>query len=162
MKQLIFAAALVASACATAPTPYAPAESDRAKGYSELAIESDRYRVSYKGDDADQARSYALLRAAEITLENGADWFRIVDAYTEVDSPRSAGRSSVSVGGASGSYGSSVGVGVGINLGSFGGGGSPDAVHTLEMMIFNGEKPDDPDAYDARSVQASILGAPQP
>ena len=162
MKHLIIAAALLVSACATAPTPYAPAQNDRAKGYSELAIEADRYRVSYKGDDADQARSYALLRAAEITLDQGADWFRIVNAYTDIDNARSSGGSSVSVGGSSGSYGSSVGVGVGINLGSFGGGGSPDAVHTLEMMIFEGEKPDEPDAYDARSVQASILGAPQP
>lgn len=161
MKHVIFAAALFVSACATAPTPYAPAQSDRAKGYSEQAIESDRYRVSYKGDDADQARSYALLRAAEITLENGADWFRIANAYTDIDSPGSAGGTSVSVGGASGSYGSSVGVGVGINLGSLGGGG-PDAVHTLEMVFFPGERPDEPDAYDARSVQASILGAPQP
>lgn len=161
MKRLIFTAAFLVTACATAPTPYAPAENERAKGYSELAIESDRYRVSYSGDDAEQARSYALLRASEITLENGADWFRIVNAYTDIDSPRSAGGSSVSVGGSSGTYGSSVGVGVGINLGSLGG-GSPDAVHTLEIMFFEGEKPDEPDAYDARSVKASILGAPQP
>lgn len=160
MKYLILASALVLSACATGPSPYAPAESSRAKGFSEQVIETGRYRVSYKGDDAEQARSYALLRAAEITLENDADWFRVVDAYTEVDG-RGAGGSSVSVGGSSGSYGSGVGVGVGIGL-PLGGGGSPDATHTLEMVIFKGEKPDDPDAYDAASVQASILGAPLP
>ncbi|MEO1100792.1 MAG: hypothetical protein AAFW65_03005 [Pseudomonadota bacterium] len=161
MKYLILASALVLSACATGPSPYAPAENSRDKGFSEQVIETGRYRVSYKGDDAEQARSYALLRAAEITIENGADWFRVVDAYTEVDGRRSGGGSSVSVGGSSGSYGSGVGVGVGIGL-PLGGGGSPDATHTLEMVIFKGEKPDDPDAYDAASVQASVLGAPLP
>lgn len=163
MKHSIFAGALGAlfmAACASGPTPYGPAANARDKGYVEQIIETGRYRVSYQGDNADQARRYALLRAADVTLENGADWFQIVEAYTEIEGAPRSGGTSVSVGGSSGSYGSSVGLGVGIDLGRLGG-GDPDAAHTMEIVIFKGEKPEDPDAYDAASVKASILGAPQ-
>lgn len=152
--------ALVA-ACAVTPTPYGPASTSEALGFSELKIESNRYRVTYRGDDAVQARDYALLRASELTLESGADWFRVVNAYSDEEGGRSGGGSSVSIGGSAGSGGySSVGLGVGIGFPIGGGGGSRETVHVMEILTGSGEKPDGVDVYDAASVRDSLLGAP--
>lgn len=166
MKQIVLAAfaIVLVSACATAPTPYGPAASSKAKGFSEQQIEDNRFRVAYSGDSAAQARDYALLRAAQLTLEQGKDWFRVTNAYTEAENTngRGGGNTSVSIGGSSGSYGSGLGVGIGIGLPLGGGGGSKDATHDLEIITGSGEKPTDANVYDARAVEASFLGAPSP
>lgn len=148
-------AALTLTACATGPAPYTAATSDSARGYSALAIENDRFRVAYRAKDPVTARDYALLRAAEITRDSGADWFRVTSAYTEQDGAR-GGNSSVSVGGSTGSYGSGVGVGIGIGLG---GGNSNEAVHVLEILTGSGPAPDSADVYEADAVIASIGAA---
>lgn len=151
------ALALTLAACATGPEPYRAASGPNASGYSEQAIESDRFRVAYRADDAATARDYALLRAAELTLEQGGDWFRIVSSYSQGEDPFGrTGGTSVSVGGSSGSYGSSVGVGVGIGLG---GGRDEETVHVVELLVGSGPKPDGPDVYDARAVHESIGAA---
>ena len=63
---------------------------------------------------------YALLRAAEVTTENGYDWFEVTQRWID-GRPDGAGgvRPSVSVGAGTGRYGgwSSSGVGVGLGLG---------------------------------------------
>ena len=89
--------ALLLTACASAPD-YAPASSARSAGYSETQIEQDRYLVSYRSKDRDtsEARRNALLRAAELTLQNGYDTFELVsqEANSETDrrlEPRYAG-----------------------------------------------------------------------
>ena len=66
----------------------------------------------------------ALLRASEITLMEGRDWFEITRETADIEEKRSSGPS-LSIGGGTGSYGrsSSVGVGVGIGI-PLGGGGS--------------------------------------
>ena len=80
MKSWLAASALLAlGACATS-VPYGPAASDGAKGYSVLPIENNRFRITYKDNSMELARSRALRRAAEITLEQGDDWFQIVTA----------------------------------------------------------------------------------
>lgn len=149
-------AALLLTACASGPEPYRAAKNDTAKGYSSLAIESNRFRVSYRAEDAATARDYALLRAAEITREHGDDWFRVVNSYTQQARPyRSAGDTSVSVGGSTGSYGSGVGIGIGLNLG----GSNDDTVHMIEILTGSGEKPEGAEVYDAYSVVSSLGGA---
>lgn len=153
---MAIAAAAILAGCASGPEPYREAARDGAEGYSSLAIESDRFRVSYRADDPVVAREYALLRAAELTGEQGGDWFRVVSAYTDAQGPRGSGGTSVSVGGSTGSYGSGVGVGVGIGLG---GGRDEDVVHVLEIMTGTGPTPDDPDVYDASAVIASLMPA---
>ncbi|UUX50045.1 hypothetical protein NUH88_21985 [Nisaea acidiphila] len=63
----------------TTPTPYAPA-TDRF-GYRENAIESDRFRVSFRGNsatDRETVETYLLYRAAELTLEKGGTFFTVV------------------------------------------------------------------------------------
>lgn len=148
------ALALVA-ACAATPAPYGPAQASGGPGYEVQQIEAKRFRISYRARDAATARDYALLRAAEVTLAEGADWFRTVGAYTDGGGDR-GGATSVSVGGSSGSYGSSVGVGIGINLG----GGRRDVVHDMEILIGSGPKPELANVYDAQAIAAALNPAP--
>ncbi|MBS0294954.1 MAG: hypothetical protein JSR45_01495 [Proteobacteria bacterium] len=89
MKKLMIAAAaaLALSACATA-TPYAPAGPGHHEGYSEQRITADRYRVSFAGNSVtsrETVEMYLLYRAAEVTLQNGYDWFETADRSTQRD-----------------------------------------------------------------------------
>lgn len=80
-------AALALSACATA-TPYAPAGVNSRYGYSEQRVDADRYRVSFAGNSVtsrEQVEMALLLRAAEVTAENGFDWFSTVNRATDRD-----------------------------------------------------------------------------
>jgi hypothetical protein len=84
---LATAAALALSACATA-TPYGPAGPQSRYGYSEQRVDSDRYRVSFAGNSVtsrEQVEMSLLLRAAELTLESGHDWFATVNRATDRD-----------------------------------------------------------------------------
>jgi hypothetical protein len=148
--------AILAAACTTAPTVYQPAATADDMGWRATRIESDRYRVSFRANPdlkAPQVEDMALRRAAEITLQDGYQWFRAVTRNTERIGGSRGGGTSVGIGGSSGSYGSSVGVGVGIDL-------SPDTRRyetTLEILLGRGAKPDDANAYDAQSVLARTV-----
>jgi hypothetical protein len=77
------------AACAT-PTPYQPNVRGQAAsgGFSELRLEPNRFRVNFQGNtltSRETVEGYLLFRAAELTLENGFDWFTIVDRATERD-----------------------------------------------------------------------------
>jgi hypothetical protein len=90
---LAAAAALALSACATA-TPYGPAGPDSRYGYSEQRIDADRYRVNFAGNSVtsrDQVEMALLLRAAELTVESGQDWFATVNRATDRDVRYSGG-----------------------------------------------------------------------
>lgn len=146
--------------CASAPTVYQPIDGDGI-GYEETRIESNRYRVLFRGGmDADRldVERLAIKRAAELTLAYNADWFRVVykDVWKEGD-PGSSGRPSVGVGASGGSRGNvSVGVGVSLDL-------TPDRSRyqaMLEILTGVGEFPeDDPDIYDAQEVLAAQTSA---
>lgn len=86
MKTTLIAitALLFAGACASSPA-YREASSASATGYSEQVLEKDRYRVQYRasGGDAGKAHDYALLRAAELTLEQGYSTFEVVSRGAE-------------------------------------------------------------------------------
>ncbi len=78
---------LTLAAC-VASTPYESA-SRTGYGYSDQRIESDRYRVTFRGNAAtsrETVENYLLLRSAEITLENGYDYFIVVENDTEARS----------------------------------------------------------------------------
>ncbi len=154
---LVVAASLVA--CATAPPPYAAATSSGA-GYSETQIESNRYFVTYRapaGANPALLEDYALLRAADITLENGREWFWVDRRNVEAYDGRGYGPS-VGVGVGGGSWGSRSGasVGVGINFPIGGQGGQRARAATLEVRFGEGPKPDNPNTYDARAVSANL------
>lgn len=82
------AATLALSACATA-TPYhaaSPTDPAHSEGYRELRVEPERWRVAFAGNiltSRETVETYLLYRAAELTLQNGYDWFLAVERDTE-------------------------------------------------------------------------------
>ncbi len=84
-SRLIFVATILTlGACASTPD-YVAADSASDYGHYTRKISDDRYRVNYNGrrsTDLQDARDYAMLRAAELTLNKGYDWFQIIDRET--------------------------------------------------------------------------------
>lgn len=158
MRQLLAAVigASALAACAT-HTVYAPATSASAVGFSEAQIESNRWRVTFRGGtDAQPGRAYdlALRRAAELTLAQRNDWFEVVDRRTDV-APGNGPTFSIGLGGGSFGRGGGLGGGVGTDLG---GPGTQSTV-TLEVLVGRGPKPTTT-AYDARSLLNSMAVRP--
>ncbi len=90
---LITIAAVVAlggalTACAT-PTPYQPAAPGHGSsgfGYSEYKVDGTHWRVTFSGNSLtsrETVEKFLLYRAAELTLEQGADWFQTTDRHTD-------------------------------------------------------------------------------
>jgi hypothetical protein len=149
-------AALALSACAATPTYYQPSATPQAMGYSEYRIEPGRYRVTFRGGSgapAEQVADYALLRAADLAIADGYEWFRVVDKSMWRDGSDSGPHVSVGVGGGSSGYHSGVGVGVGT---SFDLGPGPAVALSIEVLMGKGAKPDDRDVYNARDVRRDI------
>lgn len=92
MKRLLLAVAAVGAlalaGCETA-TPYQPLGAPNAQasgGYSEQQIEPNRWRVTFAGNtltSRETVERYLLFRAAQLTLQQGYDWFQAVDRNTE-------------------------------------------------------------------------------
>jgi hypothetical protein len=123
-------------------------------GASEQEVEPGRLRVTYRGPSRmseAEVRDRALLRAAELTLARGYDWFTVTDRFGEIAPPT---RPRFTIGIGSSSFGRRSAVGLGGST-SFGGEGT--FVATLEVVAGRGARPPGPDAYDARSV-ANTLG----
>src|ERR1700753_482161 len=73
--------ALSFAACVTPPTVYGPATTADGMGWRATRIETDRYRVSFRGNPdlkGPQVEDLALRRAAEIAIQDGYEWFRVV------------------------------------------------------------------------------------
>jgi len=81
------ALALALCACATpATTPYRPALDANDQGYQEQRIEANRYRVSFTGNSVtsrEAVENFMLLRTAELTLNQGYDYFVLDNQDTE-------------------------------------------------------------------------------
>jgi hypothetical protein len=152
---LVTLAAASLAACETTPTVYQPLSTASAVGYSEMPIEQDRWRVTFRGGPgADPARvaDLALRRAAELTLARGYDWFRVTQRYGE---GRGGGGPVVSLGAGSASFGRGSAFGVGGGLG-FDLGGGPRLTETIEVLMGHGAAPREPDVYDAHDVARSL------
>lgn len=156
MKRLIPAlAALSIAACATAPTLYQPAAGPTAVGYSDYRIEPGRYRITFRGGPGagpQRVMDLALVRAADLALADGYEWFRVTDRFVE-GLPDRGPRIGLGMGG--GDYGrrSSVGVGLGT---SFSLGGGPASSATLEVLMGKGARPLGADIYDARALRENL------
>jgi len=148
--------ALALTACASL-APYGAQRGPGGQGYAEQRIESNRYRVTYNGvGPAGRVADWALVRAADLTTEQGYDWFEVTQSWTDGRLNGGGGvRPSVSISGGSSRYGGYSASGVGVGLGLNFSGPEPTST-TLEIVMGRGAKPDRPNAYDARSVQASI------
>ncbi|WP_109261709.1 CC0125/CC1285 family lipoprotein [Hyphobacterium indicum] len=86
---LMLVAGVLLTACAT-PTPYQAANQPGGSvyGYSEQAIERDRYRITFAGNsltDRETVETYLLYRAAELTRERGYEHFTVVQRATDED-----------------------------------------------------------------------------
>jgi hypothetical protein len=152
-------AALGVAACETAPTPYQPATTSEG-GYTSLRIEADRYRINFRGNTSTSktaVESYMLLRAAELTLENGYDSFTVAHRETDKDTTIR------SYGGYYGYYGPPYYpyYGWGPYWGAWGG---PDYrtrtsyEASMEIIMGRGARGDDPDTFDAREVSQNLAG----
>ncbi|OYW25118.1 MAG: hypothetical protein B7Z44_19660, partial [Caulobacter sp. 12-67-6] len=138
---------LALAACSSGPTAYGPALDRDGMGFREQRIEDQRYRVSFRANPdmkAPEVENLALRRAADLTLQNGYQWFQVVSRMTDVvGGSQSGGGPTVGIGGGTGSYGSSLGIGLGFALG----GDSRQFESTLEILMGRGVKPSDPSAY---------------
>lgn len=84
-RLIVGACALVLAACATA-TPYGPADQGGGFGFAEQRIEENRYRVTFRGNsltDRETVENALLYRAAELTLQQGLNYFVVVENDTE-------------------------------------------------------------------------------
>ena len=94
MKPLVTLIALAAtvglSACATTatksgPTPYQSAAAGKF-GFTDQRIEANRYRITFEGNSKttrQRVEDSLLLRAADVTIDNGYDWFQIAQRATD-------------------------------------------------------------------------------
>ncbi len=95
MKRLFLTLAAIAAlgaglaACETA-TPYQPRVAGaKVGGYSEEALAGGRWRVRFSGNmetSRETVEKYLLYRAAELTAQQGGDWFEASDTATEIRS----------------------------------------------------------------------------
>ena len=89
IRAVLAAAALALSACVTA-TPYqslAPGHA-AAGGFSDTRLAADRFSVTFRGNSLtsrETVETYLLYRAAELTVEQGGDWFVMVDRQVTRD-----------------------------------------------------------------------------
>jgi flavin-binding protein dodecin len=86
MKKLLVTMAIFSLVACASQTPYTQATGENDYGYQENRITDNRYRVSFRGNTAtssDEVKDMALLRAAELTLVNDYDWFRVVSQQTD-------------------------------------------------------------------------------
>jgi hypothetical protein len=158
IKAVLFTlAAATLAACQTTPT-YTAAASPGGAGYSETQVEGNRYFVTYRapgGADAQVLQDYALLRAADLTLEHNRDWFWVDRRSLNGEGANSGPSVGIGVGGGSFGHHSGVGVGAGFSF-PLGGGGPTASAATLEIRFGEGPKPDDANAYDAHSLAANL------
>ena len=81
------AALLLLAACATA-TPYGPASQGGGYGFSDQRIESNRFRITFRGNSStprETVENSLLYRAAELTVDQGYDYFVVIENDTEAD-----------------------------------------------------------------------------
>ncbi len=157
MKRLILIAAIALgmAGCETVPTRYQAATAEQGVGYSEYRIEPGRYRVTFRGGPGaprQQVEDYALVRAADLALADGYEWFRVIDRVMEGRADTGP-HISLGVGGATFGRHSAVGVGVGQG---FDLGGGPSLAITLEVVMGKGERPRGYDVYDAQALRKTL------
>ncbi len=172
LRKVIAAGALcLALAACVSSTPYGPATDKNPYGFSDQRIETNRYRISFRGNSSttrETVETYLLYRAAEVTVGAGYDYFIITEQDTD-STKRYSGMSSPAF---YGSYNYGFGP---YCCGAFPyyaygwGWGMPYDDFTMReyirytamayVMMYKGEKPaDDPAAFSARSVIENLSG----
>ena len=81
MRARSVAIAILGCFCLACATPYQP--NALRGGFSETRLDENVFQVSFRGNGytgKERARNFALLRSAELTLENGYSYFVILEA----------------------------------------------------------------------------------
>lgn len=163
MKKISLMATLPAlalmAACAT-ETPYGPSQDGGGYGFSEQRIEDNRYRITFRGNSLtprETVENYLLYRAAEKTVSSGNDYFVVVSDDTEKTTTyRTTSRPDPYY------YRPFPYYAYGYRWAR-----PYDDVDIREstryaavayVVMYKGEKPNDPAAYDARQVKANLEG----
>lgn len=163
MKPILPLILLLLTACATGYQEYSGFSQ---QGYSETRLAEDMFRVSFKGNDVtemDRAQDLALLRCAELTLNNGYSHFVIVD---ESASERVG---TIVTPTTTQTYGTATGSATAIGNNVFGSASGYSTSTTYGGQIFNTvspsvsntivllkEKPDDVFSFDAAFIYESL------
>lgn len=159
---LIPLTAFILAACVSPGPPVYTANNETGFGYSETRIENNRYQIVYRGSGGmrpETVESYALRRAAELTIQNSYEWFRVVNRSIARDSRGGVGLG-VGVGG--GTYGRHTGVGVGVG-GDVGQIGAQDFFTVqIEVLLGKGNVTGDDNIYDAKSILQTVNTSPVP
>jgi len=97
LMSLAMVMALMALAACARPTNYQAADTHGGYGYSEEAIGKGQYRVGFNGNGLTTRKTvdlYLLYRAAELTENQGFDYFIVGDREEYIDPQGIAGRQS--------------------------------------------------------------------
>lgn len=162
-KIICFAAiAMGAASCATGPTQYSPSPAGK-YGFHTGQIEEDRFQVGFTGRSAHEARDLVLLRAAEITLEQGYDRFRVIGSDLHGNENQGSPVStSIGFGLGSGGYHrrsrTNIGIGIGIHDVARALNGNKMTA-SLEIRLLKGigaSNAKDDDTYNAKHILNAI------
>jgi hypothetical protein len=83
---LLFLIPVILTGCGLVSPLYVPYNGKYGFGYTDNKIENDRFQVTYDGNLATEtttAINYLLYRCAELTVENGFDYFTVVKQTDE-------------------------------------------------------------------------------
>ena len=171
LRTVVFKIAIAAAfaslaACASSPT-YVAADGAYDHGHSSRKLADNRYRVNFAGNrntSYEETRDYALLRAAELTLAEGKDWFQVVDRESQTTetnhepSNRFSHQRAYHVRESCGlvSCSRSVRPATWTTMEFESRRAETKHTHSLEIVMGDGEMPDDGHYYDAREVVQAI------
>lgn len=82
ISRLICLVAVLGLAACASQSAYQPADGADAYGYYSEALGNDQYVVGYNGSSTmseNLVKDYALFHAAELTMQQGKNWFRVVE-----------------------------------------------------------------------------------
>ena len=142
-------------------------------GYSQSQLSDTQYRIHFKarGDDKAKAMDYAMLRAAEVTLEAGYPWFTVNHQETLIDKEQTQTSPEF---GFNQRYARVTECGAiscrtalyptaQLSSGIFVGGTQQSEIESvLQITLGRGEKPADGNSYDASQVQQHLRPKPEP
>ncbi len=160
-------AAVFVAACATS-TPYGPASGGNPYGFSDQKIEDNRYRIVFRGNSStnrEAVETYLLYRAAELTVQNGFDYFIVSEQDTEANKRYSASPNPAFYGRYNYGYGPyccafpyyAYGWGWGSPYNDFAAREYTRYTAIAFVTMHKGTKPaDDSEAFDARSVMENL------
>lgn len=160
VRSCLIAAALIVAGCASGPTAYGPKGAEKL-GFESSKLQNNRFRVTYTARTEDEAIDYALLRAAQLTVDNGDDWFEIIGTGGTVRPRGKIGvRPTVGMNPNAILRGRVPAPNIGVNMGDVADAmKGPQAVSTLEIVTGKGTKPAKPSAYNAQEVLLNIKPA---